>query len=319
MTNAKDIYMMKTERLLSIIILLLQRKKLTAKELAEHLEVSIRTIYRDIDSINLAGIPIVSHQGMDGGYEILSSFMLQNQALNVNDRNMLLSTLKGISALFNDEKMEQMIETIGSSHTKNNFTKKAVLPIVIDFSPWGLPNTHTELLSLIKKAIEQKRELQFFYLDSNSKETERQVQPAMIVVKAGIPYLYGYCLNREDTRIFRVSRIRHLSITNKHFQIDPKVDIDAKNLERSWVENSRTLSFTLLFHPRVQVLVEEAFTPNQMTLLENGYMQVECQFPEGDWVTRFLLSFGRDVQILKPEEMKRKIRGEAQKILELYE
>jgi predicted DNA-binding transcriptional regulator YafY len=309
--------MMKTERLLSIIILLLQRKRVTAKELAEKLEVSIRTVYRDIDSINLAGIPIVSHQGIDGGYEILSSFMLQNQALNVNDRNMLIGTLKGISSLFDDHKMEQIIETIESTQAKKS--KSDTLPVVIDFSPWGLPNKHIKLLTSLKKAIEHKREVHFYYIDSNSSETERLVQPATIIVKAGIPYLYGYCLQRKDTRLFRVSRMRDLTITTNQFEPNPSIVTEGHNLERSWVDSTKLLSLKLIFHPKVKVLVEENFTPNQMTVLDSGYIKVDCQFPEGDWITRFLLSFGHDVEILEPEEMITKIRDEAKKILNLYQ
>lgn len=308
---------MKTERLLSIIVLLLQRKRITAKELAEQLEVSIRTIYRDIDSINLAGIPIVSHQGMDGGYEILSSFMLQNQALNVNDQNVLISTLRGITSLFDDHKMEQMIETIGSAQAKKG--KKDTIPVVIDFSPWGLPNKNIKLLTSLKKAIEHKREVHFYYIDSNSSETERRVQPATIIVKAGIPYLYGYCLHRRDTRLFRVSRIRDLTLTANRFEPNPSVVTKAYNLEQSWVESTKTLSLKLMFHPKVKVLVEENFTPHQMTVLDSGYIKVDCQFPEGDWITRFLLSFGHHVEIIEPEEMKTKMREEAKKIVNLYE
>jgi predicted DNA-binding transcriptional regulator YafY len=308
---------MKTERLLSIIILLLQRKRITAKELAEQLEVSIRTIYRDIDSINLAGIPIVSHQGMDGGYEILSSFMLQNQALNVSDQNMLISTLKGITTLFEDQIIEQMVESISSAQAKKS--KRETSPIVIDFSPWGLPNKHTKLLTTLKKAIEHKREVHFFYIDSNSSETERLVQPAAIIVKAGIPYVYGYCLQRKDTRLFRVSRIRDLILTANRFKLNPSIVTDAHKLEKSWVESARILHLKLLFHPKVKVMVEENFTPQQMTVLDSGYIKVDCQFPEGDWITRFLLSFGHHVEIIEPKEMKSKIRDEAKKIINLYE
>jgi predicted DNA-binding transcriptional regulator YafY len=307
---------MKTERLLSIIILLLQRKRVTAKELAEQLEVSVRTIYRDIDSINLAGIPVVSHQGMDGGYEILSSFMLQNQALNVNDRKLLLSTLKGITSLFDDSKMEQVMESIGNSERRKS--ESDTLPIVIDFSPWGLPNQHTKLLTTIKKAIEHRREIDFLYIDGNGSETQRQIQPSTIIVKAGIPYVYGYCLHREATRLFRVSRMRDVVLTERRFKWQSHIHEEAKNLELSWIESTNQIALSLLFHPRVKVLVEESFTPEQITFLETGSLQVSCLFPEGDWVLRFLLSFGADVEILEPEDMKQKVKEEAEKIFRKY-
>ncbi|MFD2444031.1 helix-turn-helix transcriptional regulator [Bacillus sp. CGMCC 1.16607] len=308
---------MKTERLLAIIILLLQRKRITAKELAEQLEVSIRTIYRDIESINLAGIPIVSYQGNDGGYEILSSFMLQNQALNINDRNILISSLKGITSLFDDLKMDHMLDTITSAQTKKS--RDALSPVIIDFSPWGLPNQHTTLLTLLKKAIEQKREVHFYYVDSSGSVTERKVQPATIIVKAGIPYLYGYCLHREASRLFRVSRMKDAILTANQFQLLPELDLQAKSLEACWRESSKMISLILIFQPKLGVLVEETFTPNQITILETGYIRVECQFPEGDWVTRFLLSFGNQVEIIEPEELKGRIREEAKKIIQMYE
>jgi predicted DNA-binding transcriptional regulator YafY len=308
---------MKTERLLTIIILLLQRKRITSKELAEKLEVSMRTIYRDIESINLAGIPIVSFQGNDGGYEILSTFMLQNQALNMNDRNMLIGSLKGLTSLFDDVKMEHLLETITSAQAKNR--TDAPSPVIIDFSPWGLPNQHTASLTMLKKAIEHRRVVQFFYIDSNGTETQRKVHPATIIVKAGIPYLYGYCLNREALRLFRVSRMKKLTVTTEYFELLPEIDLQAKSLEAEWAETSKRISFLFIFQPKVRVLVEETFLPSQITVLDTGHLRVECQFPEGDWVIRFLLSFGNQVEIIEPVEMKERIIEEAKKILQLYQ
>jgi predicted DNA-binding transcriptional regulator YafY len=310
---------MKTERLLSIIILLLQRKRVTAKELAEQLEVSIRTIYRDIESINAAGIPIISHQGVEGGYEILSSFMLQNQALNQHDRNLLISTIKGITSLFDDTKIVQMAESLGSTRGKNSKENIDPLSIVIDFAPWGLPNIGIKLLTSLKKAMEQKREVHFFYVDGNGIETKRQVQPASIIVKAGIPYFYGYCLSRKAARVFRVSRMRELVLTGNKFELPVDFNIDAKSLEKSWVESSEMISLSLLFQPKVKVFVEEQFTTDQITRLDSGMIKVDCQFPKGDWVKRFLLSFGTDVTILEPKNMRDTITEEARKISQLYE
>jgi predicted DNA-binding transcriptional regulator YafY len=308
---------MKTERLLSIIILLLQQKKLTARELANHFEVSLRTIYRDIDSINLAGIPIVSYQGNEGGYEILSSFKLHNQVLNTNDLHLLGSTLKGISTLFEDLKIKRMVEIFDSYQAKNSSNEQS--PLLVDFSKWGLPNKDSKLLTLLKKAIEQKREIHFTYIDGNSSETIRYVQPASIIVKAGIPYLYAYCLHREDTRLFRVSRIREVTMTKNQFKPSHKVEIETKDLEKNWMELSATIALTLIFSPKVKVLVEESFSNKQITYIADGYMKVDCRFPEGDWVVRFLLSFGIEVEIVEPESMRAKIKSEAKKILEMYE
>jgi predicted DNA-binding transcriptional regulator YafY len=310
---------MKTERLLSIIVLLLQRKKMSARELADHFEVSIRTIYRDVDSINLAGIPIVSYQGNEGGYEILSSFKLHNQVLNTNDLHLIGSALKGISSLFEDLKIESMVEIFDSYHAKNSSNEQ--LPLFVDFSQWGLglPNKESKLLTLLKKSIEQKREIHFTYMDGNSSETKRYVQPASIIVKAGIPYLYAYCLQREDTRLFRVSRIREVTMTKNQFKPSHKVEIEIKDLEKNWMESSATIALTLIFSPKVKVLVEESFSNNQITYIADGYMKVDCRFPEGDWVVRFLLSFGKEVEIVEPESMRAKIKSEAKKILEMYE
>jgi predicted DNA-binding transcriptional regulator YafY len=308
---------MKTERLLSIIVLLLQRKKMSARELADHFEVSIRTIYRDIDSINLAGIPIVSYQGNEGGFEILSSYKLQNQVLNTNDLHLFGSTLKGISSLFEDLKVDKMVEIFDSYQAKNSSNEQS--PLLVDFSKWGLPNKESKLLTLLKKAIEQKRELHFTYIDGNSSETKRYVQPASIIVKAGIPYLYAYCLHREDMRLFRVSRIREVAMTKNQFKPSHKVEIETRDLEKNWMESSATISLTLIFSPKVKVLVEESFSNEQITYIEDGYMKVDCHFPEGSWVVRFLLSFGKEVVIVEPESMRAKIKSEAKKILEMYE
>lgn len=134
-----EVLFMKLDRLVSILVLLLRKEKVQAKELAELFEVSVRTIYRDIEAINLAGIPIVTYQGVNGGIGIAEGYRLDKSVLTEDEMSTIVSTLNGIATTMPDKKyeiiMEKIRNTIPSKQLENMDLK--VKQLIIDFFPWG--------------------------------------------------------------------------------------------------------------------------------------------------------------------------------------
>ncbi|RUM36698.1 MAG: YafY family transcriptional regulator, partial [Desulfobulbus sp.] len=146
---------MKLDRLLSIVIMLLNRQRVQAKDLADHFEVSTRTIYRDIEAINRAGIPVVTHQGNKGGLGIIDSYKLDRQVLTLQDMVTMLSVLKGVNSTFKDRQINNAIEKIHAlvPEHKQEFVKNHVDQIVIDVMPWGSSLKHKEKMMTLQQAI----------------------------------------------------------------------------------------------------------------------------------------------------------------------
>jgi predicted DNA-binding transcriptional regulator YafY len=210
---------MRIDRMLSITVMLLNRERIPAKELADKFEVSVRTIYRDIDAINMAGIPIVSYQGNSGGFGIMPNYKLERQLLTFDSMVSILSALKGVNQTLGDESIDGAIEKITSLVPKekaddlHSMTER----IVMDILPWGSSRRQRENLQLVHAAIAANKLVEFDYLSDNGSIVNRSVEPMTLVFKGYAWYLFGYCLVRKDFRLFRLTRMRELAILDDSF------------------------------------------------------------------------------------------------------
>ncbi|MGI5860201.1 MAG: helix-turn-helix transcriptional regulator, partial [Tepidanaerobacteraceae bacterium] len=211
---------MKLDRLLSILMLLLRKDRVKAKELAEKFEVSTRTILRDIDAINLAGIPVVTYQGVNGGIGIAEGYRLDRGILTSDEMISIIISLKGMARLIpesqHDVLLEKLKNVLNSSQLESIESKTKQL--IIDPSPWFNVDKINEMLTVFKKAIEEKKEVRFRYIDSNCNETDRQVEPYFLILKGQNWYLYAFCLLRRDFRLFKFSRIKDFQVTEHLFE-----------------------------------------------------------------------------------------------------
>ena len=212
---------MKIDRLLSIIVILLNKDNITAKELANRFEVSVRTIYRDIETINLAGIPIVSSQGRDGGFSILDNYRMSHQLLTLDDMTSIIIALKNIGNFSENENIDITIDKISNivpKDKKQEFDYHFNELIICDL-PWGYRSNSKdkEKYRIIYEAIREERLVNIEYRDPYGKITERKIEPMSLVLKGLNWYVFSYCNSRNDYRFFRLSRIHKINILEKRF------------------------------------------------------------------------------------------------------
>ncbi len=168
-------------RLFEIVYILMQKKKVTAKELADRFEVSTRTIYRDIETLSRANIPIYSSKGKDGGIGILEEYVLNKTILSEEEQNQILFALQGMKKVSGQDEKD-ILEKLSIL-----FNKQINDWIKIDFSNWGEDNTQKERFDMIKAAILNKNQIQFVYYNSNGEATKRIVEPLQIWFKDKYP------------------------------------------------------------------------------------------------------------------------------------
>lgn len=211
---------MKIDRLVSIIMVLLDKERIGAQELADMFEVSPRTIYRDIDTINMAGIPIRSTPGMGGGFEIMQKYKIDKNVFSTAD---LSAILMGLSSLSDMIRGNELINTLAKVKSfipadKANDIELKANQICIDLSSWiGNQNTQS-YLEIIKTALQDCRLVSFEYIAHHGKKTVRTVEPYQLVLKSGHWYFQGYCHIRNDFRLFRLSRISNLQMKEEKFE-----------------------------------------------------------------------------------------------------
>lgn len=298
--------------------MLLNRKRITARELAEKFEVSIRTVYRDIDAINLAGIPITSHQGSDGGFGIIDTYKIDRQLLTLNDMLAMLSALKGINTTLEDRELDSAIEKITSLVPKDK-TEQLNLhleQLVIDILPWGYTKKQREKLKEIHHSIISNRLLNFHYRNYKGEKNVRTVEPMTLLFKGYAWYLFAYCCLRQDYRIFRLSRMYFLDTLEKQFVRREK---SVHEVMKPDIDTNYWTHLVLKFSPKARVRVEDYFDEEQIEIQQNGDLIVKVSFPEDEWVYSIILSYGEFVEVLQPQHIRKIIQEKAKKIINYYQ
>jgi predicted DNA-binding transcriptional regulator YafY len=310
---------MKLDRLLAITMLLLNRKRVGAKELSDRFEVSLRTIYRDLESINQSGIPIISYTGSDGGYEIMDQYRLDRQLLSLEELQSIILALKSMHPSLDEPDIGSLLDKVGTLMSKTEQGAAAAISqqVVIDLNPWHGGDTEKEKLSILKKAARELHLVRFAYTNSEGTDSERDCEPLGIVMKRYIWYLHGYCRLRKELRTFRLSRIKDLQVLSEVFEhrLIPPEDLNYR-----WERSNRPESITLvlLFQPKAKAKVQDYYSSDKIAIQPDGTLLVRAMQPEEPWLYGLLLSFGADVKILEPQSVVQAVLKKAQEVVQLY-
>ena len=297
---------MKESRLFRILYYLLQHKKATAPELAEEFEVSVRTIYRDIDYISSAGVPIYATQGKDGGIAILDSFTLDKSMLSEIEKEQILTALEALIATDGKTTDELLIKL------KTLFQMQTTNWIEVDFSDWFQEKPAQNILNDIKKAILDRCVISFEYFNHQGNHVFRHIQPLKLLFKGKAWYVYGFCLLRNEYRFFKLTRIKHLNITEKKFL--PKESIAKLD---TTIKKEETVEVTLKFNKHMAFRVYDEFA-SESIIDTNGYLYVTTLLPNNDTLYSYVLSFENHVEIVKPQEIRDNMKCRLKKIQEKY-
>lgn len=309
---------MKVDRLVSIIMILLEKKRIGAQELADRFEVSPRTIYRDIDAINMAGIPVRSTSGVGGGFEIMPEYKMDKRVFSTAELSALLMGLTNLSGMVRGEELLSALTKVRSfiPADKAKEIDLRANQICIDLRPWMGNRNIQPWLETIQIALQERKLLSFAYVDGHGNQTERIVEPYQLVLKGSHWYFQGYCRFRQDYRLFRLSRISNLQIKAETFA--PR-DYQKPILNYSEALRAMQTKIQLRIHKSIMDRVLdfcgfENFTPDG----EEHYL-VEYPFMENDYYYDVLLSFGQGCECLAPTRIREELKRRTQAIAEIYE
>ena len=310
---------MKLDRLVGILVILLGKERVSARELAERFGVSTRTILRDVEAINLAGIPIVTYQGEGGGISIAEGYRLDRSVLSGEDMSSILGMLKGIDGAVSSRKHEILIEKLKNSLTSPQREKlEANLNrLVIDFSPWRQNEAVKKKLALVNKAVADSLELEFSYVDMEGQATRRTVEPYSLILKTQVWYLYAWCRLREDFRYFRISRMSELSLSGVTFKQREMRPPQQRSGDGGWNKAGDMTVLELAFDREMESVVRDTFS-EEIETLEDGRLLVRVALPESNWMYGYLLSFGSTLEVLSPEHVREGVSESAKAIVKKY-
>jgi predicted DNA-binding transcriptional regulator YafY len=300
---------MQINRLFEIVYILLDKKTITARELSEHFEVSVRTIYRDIDTLSIAGIPIYTNKGKGGGISIIEDFVLNKSVLSEKEQNEILMSLQSLNAMkFLDvEPVLKRLSTI--------FNKESINWIDVDFSKWGSDDSEKEKFSTLKAAIICTNIVSFDYFSSYGEKTLRNVEPLKLVFKGQGWYLYGFCRLKGEFRIFKITRIKNLSLLNETFKREIPINIWDEG-DKSYKHKMVTL--ILKIDKRMAYRLYDEFDQKNIKKNSDGSFTATTIFPEGDWIYGYVMSYGEYAEVIEPKDIREIIKGKFEEGLKKY-
>jgi len=297
---------MQINRLFEIVYILLSKKNVTAKEFADRFEVSTRTIYRDIETLSTAGIPIYMSKGKGGGISLLPDFVLNKVVLTEDEKANIISSLKAVNSVNlseTDSALEKLSSLFGAENTDW---------IEVDFTSWVNAEDEKNVFNTIKSSILSKKIISFLYASGKGENTRRSVEPLKLCFKGQAWYLYGYCKIRSDYRFFKLRRIKELCVLNESFIRRSTAQIfTSKN-----VLDDEYITLKLKISAKMAFRVYDEF--NNFEQLDDGSFIAEIIFPKGDWIFSYITSFGEHCEVLAPEDIRLYIKSKLQKILGNY-
>ncbi|WP_245595211.1 helix-turn-helix transcriptional regulator [Fictibacillus gelatini] len=243
---------------------------------------------------------------------MIKGYRLDKQVLTKEELTAISTALKGVATTYEDIHTTAVLEKIKSISDDRNQES-----VFIDLSPWGQNPVVKEKLTILKRAIESLTVAQFTYSNSRGEAGRRRVEPHLLILKGRAWYLYGYCLDRKQFRLFKLARMKHLSSTECIFE---RKEFKTEELpwEKEWYDPKNTVKLKFGFRPELRTSVEEWFDAQNITTDESGRLIVDIEMPDDNWLYGFILSFSDNAEVLEPLHMREKIKELSRKINNMY-
>lgn len=300
-------------RLLGIMYILLSRETVTAASLAERFEVSIRTIYRDIEILSQAGIPVYTKKGKNGGICLMERFVLNKMLLTEDEQQQILSALMSLEETTSPDE-NPVLQKLGDF-----FKTKPVNWIAIDFSDWG--SGQKQLYEDIKRAILEHKVISFDYFGQNHPMHRRTVEPLQLLFKEYAWYLIAYCREKKALRFFKLKRMKRTEVLEESFI--PREDLYQKQVEEQKPELQGmpfcAPSITMWIDKKEAYKVYDRFDESEIETLADGNFLIRVAYPLDDWVYGLILSFGPSAKVLEPKEIREEIQKRIEDMRKNYE
>ncbi|MCI8606017.1 MAG: YafY family transcriptional regulator [Hungatella sp.] len=300
---------MKIDRLIGILSVLLQEEKTTAPELAERFEVSKRTINRDIEDLCRAGIPIRTTQGSGGGISIMDGYRMDRTILTSKDMQMILVGLRSLDSVSGSSYYGQLMEKIQAGSSAFVSGRDSIL---IDLSSWYRESLAPKI-EIIQDAIGDRHLLKFRYYAPTG-ESERMVEPYYLVFRWSSWYLWGWCRDRKDLRLFKLNRMDKVRKTEKSFECREVVMPDLSN-EKIFPGGVKVKA---LFSPDVKWRLVEEFGPKCFAENDDGRLLFTADYTDVENLVTWIMTFGDKAEVLEPKEAREKIARMARNMATIY-
>ena len=307
---------MQIDQLFEFVYILIDKKRVTAKEMAERFGVSIRTIYRWLEALSLSGVPVYSMKGRGGGIAISEKFAMDNTVLSEDERLAIVSSVKALESLSGKRGAAITPERKAADKLSRLVTSDTDW-LEVDFAPWSPEGAEVRnLFGILRDSILKKRQISFDYFTGDGRSEKRVVHPWKLVFRGQSWYLLGWCTSRKAERFFKLTRMRNLVMTSKNASVSRNI-VTSRSAQIPEYSAPLIKIKAKVTQEKISYLMD-SFICTEIKPQKNGFVNVTFTAPDSSWLCEILLSFGAQIKIVSPAKLKNKIVEMAGKISDLY-
>ena len=301
---------MQIDQLFELVYILIEKKQVTAKEMAKRFGVSTRTIYRWVEALSVSGVPVYSLAGRGGGIAISENYTLDKTVLSEEERLAVVSSVKALDSLSGSGTTGEKLSRLVQNNTDW---------LEVDFSPWSPEGQGVrQLFGTLRECILKKRQVAFDYFGVNGKTEHRVVHPWKLVYRGQAWYLLGWCNTRKAERYFKLSRMINVEQTGRLANVIMQETNHVENTSTETEKNPTLIKIKAKISAEKAFYLLDSFACTETNTERDGSLTVTFTAPDSDWLTGTLLSFGDDLKIISPKKLRDAVIKMATNVTELY-
>ncbi len=303
---------MKYQIMVKILMLLLARRKATAREIADRYDISIRSVYRYVEELAVAGIPVDVARGRYGGITIADTYRLPVGYFTKEEYSAAVNALTAMSSQVSDEAVLTALEKLQRQIKSENADRSVSGSIIVDGGTWGDTKNFADKMSVCERAVEESLCLDIDYISRSGEHSRRIIDPHVLIFKQNVWYVYAFCHTKQDWRTFKIGRIKNARFTGKTFE---KRRITREEIPLNFRYRAEELAEICLEIEKDKLPdVEEWLGIDNIEPRGNKFI-AEVAVPDDEGLVSKILGFGGGVRVLSPEQLKQRVIEAAQKII----
>ena len=301
---------MQIDQLFELVYILIEKKQVTAKEMAKRFGVSTRTVYRWVEALSVSGVPVYALTGRGGGIVISENYTLDKTVLSEEERLEVVSSVKALDSLSGSGATGQKLSRLVPSNTDW---------LEVDFSPWSPEGQGVrQLFGTLRECILKKRQVEFDYYGGSGKTERRVVHPWKLVYRGQAWYLLGWCNIRKAERYFKLSRMINVKQTGRLANVMMQETGKAENTSVASEKNPTLIKIKAKISANKAFYLLDSFACSETKTGSDGSLIVTFTAPDSDWLIGNLLGYGADLKIISPKKIRDAVIKEAIGVTELY-
>ena len=304
---------MKYQILVKMLMLLLSRRKVCAREISERYEISMRSVYRYIEELAVAGIPIDVSRGRYGGITIADTYRLPVGYFTREEYTAMVNALSAMGSQVADGAVLSALEKLKSQIKRENANTAVSGSIIVDGGTWGDTKKFSDKMAVCEKAVNESLCIDIDYISRSGEHSRRIIDPHVLIFKQNVWYVYAFCHTKQEFRTFKIGRIKNARITGKTF-IKKQISRDEIPLNFGYRSDELTELVLEIEKDRLPD-VEEWIGIDNIEPRGNKFI-AEVSVPDDDGLVSKILSFGGGVKIVSPAALRERVIAAAQKIID---